>query len=288
MQQAAASILLLAMIMAATPAALAVDHDVIARMGEHALTARDVRQLLASHPEAAANAQALERFLRVELVRRGVAAEARKQGLDKRPEVAARLERAAEVELVSAYVNDLARPPRDYPSEAQLKAAYEANQSLFKAPAQFRLSQIYAAGTDDKARKSADDLYRQARRKGADFAELARGQSKHTTSAAKGGDMGWLAERDLMPTFRKAVESLKKGEIAPPVPGPDGFHILLLADRKEAETLPLDKVRDGLTRTLRLRKAQEIEAAYLDGLLARTPIAVNGIALAELLPKAKE
>lgn len=288
MHRTAVLILFLASLAAWSPAARPADGDVIARMGGQAMTAGEVRRLLASNPEAAVDAQTLERLLRTELVRRGVAVEARKQEVDKRPEVAARMERAAEVELVSAYVNDIARPPKDYPSESQLKAAYEANQSLFKAPARFRLSQIYVAGTDDKARKAAEDLHRQAGRKGADFADLARRQSGHAASAAQGGDMGWLAERDLMPAFRKALESLKKGEITPPVPGPEGFHILRLTDRKEAETLPLDKVREALTRTLRLRKAQEIESAYLDALLARTPIAVNGIALTELLPKGKE
>lgn len=267
--------------------ALAADGDIVARMGEHGLTLAEVRQLAETLPAEARTATSLEKLVRTEVVRRAVAAEARRQGHDKKPEVAARMEQAARQALVSAYLNSIARPPADYPPEKLLREAYEANKEAFTTPRQYRLSQIYVAGTDDNARQLAEQLHKQASRKRADFADIARKSSQHAASAAKGGDMGWLAENDMLPAIRAALEGLKIDEVSRPVAGGEGIHILKLTERKEAEALPLDKVKDALARNLRLRKAQEIEAAYLDGLMARAPVAINEIALGGLIDQKK-
>lgn len=261
---------------------LAADRDVVARMGELALTEADIRALVRELPPGDIPARDLEKLARTELIRRAVAAEARRQGFDKKPGIAARMERAAEQALVTGYMNGIAQPPADYPSAELLKQAYEANKEALALPARLRLSQIYLAGSDDKTRKQAEELYKDARRKGADFAAIARRTSRHAASAAKGGDMGWLAESDLAPAFRQALAGLAVGDVSAQVAGAEGFHILKVTERKAAEVQPFDKVGDALARNLRLRKAAEIEQAYLDALLARTPLAVNGIALEAL------
>lgn len=271
----------------ASSLSLAADGDVVARMGDISLTVREARQLAEQNPQQAASAADLQRLLRTELVRRGVGAEARKQHFDKRPEVAARMEQAAEQALVTAYVNSIARPPHDFPSEQQLREAYDANKDAFKTVRQYRVSQIYVAGTDAKARKEAEDLYKQATRKRADFAAIARKSSQHAQSAAQGGDIGWVSERGLVPSIFKALQAMKRGEVNEPVLGLEGYHILQLEEIKEPEILPLEKVKNVLANNMRLRKAKEVEAAYLDGLLARSPIAVNEIALGELILKSK-
>lgn len=270
-----------------SPLSLAADTDVVARMGDISLTVGDVRLLTELHAQQGATAMELQRLLRTELVRRGLAEEARRQQFDKRPEVSSRMAQAADQALVAAYVNSIARPAKDYPSEQQSRQAYEANREAFKTTRQFRVSQIYVAGTDDKARKEAEELHRQASRKRADFAAIARKSSQHAASAARGGDMGWLSDQDLMPAVRMALTGIKKGEIGGPVQGQEGFHILLLADIKEPEILPFEKVKDTIAINLRLRKAREIETAYLDGMLAKSPIAVNEIMLTELVGKEK-
>jgi peptidylprolyl isomerase len=260
----------------------AADPAIIARMGEISLSESDARLLLQSSPAEARSGPALEKLIRTELIRRGVAAEARRQGFDKKAEVKARMEQAAEQVLVTSYMNNIAQPPADFPSAELLKQAYDANKEALMSPRQFRVSQIYVAGKDDKARKLAEELGRDARRKNADFAALARKSSQHAASAAKGGDMGWLSETELVPLFRQALTGLDKGEVAAPIAGPEGWHILKRVERKEPELQPLEKVRDALARTLRLRKAAEIEQAYLEAMLKRTPVSVNGIALEEL------
>jgi peptidylprolyl isomerase len=65
--------------------------------------------------------------------------------------------------------------------------------------------------------------------------------------------------------------------------GPEGYHILKLTDIKEARQLSYEQARPALIQNLRLRKARELEAAYLDDLMAKTPINVSEAALKEVL-----
>ena len=270
--------------LAAHPA-LAADQNVIARMGDVSLSEADMRQIVQNTPADARSAANLEKHLRTEIIRRGIAAEARRQSFDKKPEVAARMEQTANQALVVSYMNGIAQPPADYPSAELLRQTYDANKDALMTPRQYRVSQLYIAGTDAKGRKQADELAREARRKNADFAALARKSSQHAASAGKGGDMGWLSESELAPAFRQILQGLAKGEVGAPAAGAEGWHILKLVERKEAELQPFEKVRDALARNLRLRKAAEIEQAYLEAMLTRTPISVNGIALEGLVKR---
>lgn len=267
---------------------LANEGPVLVRMGEFTLTEAEARAFARALPPDARTAAALERRLRTEILQRALAAEARRQGVDRQAEIAARMRQAADQVLVAAYMNDIARPPADYPPRELLMQTYEANKEQLKAPRQYQVSQIYIAGTDDKARKTADDLAREARRRGANFAAIARRASQHEASAAQGGDMGWLAEPELVPAFRQALAQMTKGSISDPIQGTQGWHVLRLVDVREAAVRPFEEVREALARELRLRRALELEQAHLQAMLARTPVTVNGIALEDMVRRLRE
>ena len=94
---------------------------------------------------------------------------------------------------------------------------------------------------------------------GADFAELAK---KHSTgpSASNGGNLGYFAEGQMVPSFSKAAFSLKKGEITTdPVQTEFGWHIIKLEDRRPLQPLKRVDIEDQL----RAAVSQEIGTAYL-------------------------
>lgn len=267
---------------------------VAARMGDAELRIDEVKALVDGLPpeakaQLAANPAELPRIVRTELLRRAVALEARSKGWDKRPEVNVQMERAREQVLVSTYMNSVARPPESFPSESEVRAAYDQSQAAFVAPKQFRLAQIFVAAPPEsdkaafaKAQAKASDLGEKARKKGADFAALAKTGSEHAESAAKGGDMGWAAEATLVQELREPVAALKKGDVSAPIRTPRGWHILRLDDVREKGVRPLPEVRDQIVSALRLRRAQETEQAYLTLLSNRTPVHVNDAEVAKL------
>lgn len=268
---------------------------VVAKMGDIELKAEELRPLVDSLPpeiraQLAQNPAELQRVVRTEMLRKALAAEARGKGWDKRPEVTAQMERAREQALVETYMNNLSRPPESFPSEAEIKAAYDQGQAAFAVPKQYRLSQIFVLAppeTDklafDKARTKATDLAAKARAKGADFAALAKGGSEHTESAGRGGDMGWVPETNLLPELREPVAGMKKGDVAGPVKAAQGWHVVRLEDVREKSVRPLAEVRDQVAGALRLRKARETEAAYLTFMTNKTPVSFSDAELSKLV-----
>jgi peptidylprolyl isomerase len=252
---------------------------VVARLGAFSLTAADVQKLVAAQPpEARAQIgmtpDALDRVVRTELVRRALLAEARKAGWDKQPEVIERIEHAREQVVVSSYMNRIARPPAGYPSDAEVAAYYEANKTSFMLPRRYHLAQIHIKRPPDEAGASraanrAVQLAEQARAPGADFAALASKASEHAESAARGGDMGWIEESNLAYELRPAMAQLAKSAVSEPIAGATGWHIVKHIDNKPEAPASLELARPAIVNALRMRRAQELERAYIDALLSK-------------------
>jgi peptidylprolyl isomerase len=266
------------------------DDEVVAKLGTVEMRASEVRRLIAAQ-DAETRAQVekspelLARLVRTEVFRRALLAEAKAKGWDKRAGVAEQLERAREQALVASYMNEIARPPASYPSEDELKSAYQDLQGELRAPRQLRLAQIFIAdpapGTAAAKRRMAE-LARRAREPGADFAALARAESEHKASARANGDAGWMVETELVPEIRVAIAGLEGGEIAGPVRTAAGWHLVKLVEVKAGAVRPFGEARETLVQILRVRRARENERAYLDRLAAGQSLAVNEIALARL------
>lgn len=89
----------------------------------------------------------------------------------------------------------------------------------------------------------------------ADFAELARANSEDS-SAAKGGDLGWLSPGDTVPEFERAMNALKPGEISEPVRSPFGWHLIQVIARRN-EDMSKERQRLAARQALRGRKSDE-------------------------------
>jgi len=89
----------------------------------------------------------------------------------------------------------------------------------------------------------------------ADFAELARARSEDS-SAARGGDLGWLNPGDTVPEFEQAMNALKIGEISAPVRSPFGWHLIEVLERR-SQDMTRDGQRLNARQALRERKTDE-------------------------------
>jgi len=283
--------------MAAEPAAPVAPADsVIARAGGVTLSAEDVRGLVAALAPAereavSRNPSLLSQVLRQQLAGRLVSAEARAKKFDAKPEVKAKLDAAREAALAELYLQSAAKAADGFPSEDEIKAAYEANKSAFVAPRQYRLAQIYIAApqgdkaAEDKGKAKLAEVQRSLKAKDADFGRAAAQFSDAKTEAEKGGEIGWVAESQLVPDIRSLAAGLAKGGISEPVRLGDGFVILKLLDTKPAGTLPLAEVKEALAERLRQARTEQLRQAYLARLLAENPPSVNEMALSTIMQK---
>jgi peptidyl-prolyl cis-trans isomerase SurA len=69
---------------------------------------------------------------------------------------------------------------------------------------------------------------------GADFAQLAKKYSDDL-SASKGGDLGFIDYKNLVPDLQQVVKRMKEGDVFQPVVGPNSIMIFYLAEAKNRQ-----------------------------------------------------
>ncbi|MGI4721491.1 MAG: peptidylprolyl isomerase [Janthinobacterium lividum] len=141
--------------------------------------------------------------------------------------------------------------------QRSLAAAAQAGQEVIQ---QTRASHILMkptpAMTADEVKKKLAELKQKIVSKSATFEDLARQFSQEPNSAAKGGDLGWLAPGDAGPEFDQALSSLKPGEVSDVIESPFGFHLIRVTERK-SEDVTQQKERGVARQVLHERKMQE-------------------------------
>jgi parvulin-like peptidyl-prolyl isomerase len=94
----------------------------------------------------------------------------------------------------------------------------------------------------------ADSLYR-VLGKGSDFEQLARSFSKHTLSAEKNGNLGYVAYGRLSDKVQDAAFNLKTGEFSKPIRTRSDWEIIKIYDRIKNTKEDLDKNKDKYRET---------------------------------------
>lgn len=77
---------------------------------------------------------------------------------------------------------------------------------------------------------------------GSKFEQLANEYSSGS-NALRGGDLGWRKKAEIPSLFTDAVLPMKAGEYAGPFRSASGYHIVYLADRKNAQQVLTEQVR---------------------------------------------
>lgn len=90
------------------------------------------------------------------------------------------------------------------------------------------------------------------------FAQYAKKYSQDTTTAQKGGDLGYFEAKVMVPEFSKAAFAAKPNTVVGPVKTQFGYHVILVTDRRPAGTESFDKVKNNLKESLTNEK--EIKA----------------------------
>ena len=192
----------------------------------------------------------LKNAVREELIRRELLVqEAKKLGLDKKPDVAAQADLARQALFIRAFVQDFVKK---HPiSDEQVKAAYDRMKSQM-GNTEYKVRHILVEKEDD-AKLIIVNL-----KKGGKFDELAK-QSKDPGSRDKGGDLGWSSTASYVKPFGEAVTGLAKGKYTEvPVKTDFGYHVILLEDSRPLTPPPFDQVKQQITQRLQQEQIQKL------------------------------
>ena len=113
-----------------------------------------------------------------------------------------------------------------------------------KGTDEYRIGEIYLAATDeDQAQVSANALkIVDQLKKGGSFVAYARQYSQAST-AAVGGDLGWIKLAQLPTELAQAASEIQTGQLVGPIKIPGGYSILYLIDKRQVLTAdPRDAV----------------------------------------------
>jgi len=165
--------------------------------------------------------------------------------------------RLPETRNVQLIVAEQAKVAQSIPvTDAQVQSFYNAHLDQYRTPERVHARHILLSTTNKpkdevpKIRAQAEELLKQIKA-GADFAELAKKSSQDTSSAVKGGDLGWVSRGQMVKTFEDTVFSLKENELSGIVTTDYGFHIIQVLERQAPHLQTVDEVKNQIVANLR-------------------------------------
>jgi len=195
----------------------------------------------------------LRKAIREDLINLEVLAqEAKKNGLDKNPDVIEQTQLAEASVLVGAYVQDYAKTHQI--TEDQMKQEYEKFKSTL-GKEEYNVSHILV-DTEDEAKAIIAQLGKKGK-----FDKIAKAKSKDAGSAAKGGSLGWAVPSNFVPPFANAILSLKKGEYTKePVKTQFGWHIVKLDDVRSLKVPTYEELKPQIQQKMQQQIVQDLIA----------------------------
>jgi hypothetical protein len=197
------------------------------------------------------------------------------------PEIEAQLPKIGNSILIDTQIDALKDliSEVDLPSEASLRTYYRERSELFTQPAAWDLSLILFGlppsstnsewtATEAKASAAYEEI-----QAGRAFADVAAEHSTHE-SANAGGNLGEIHSGQLPEPAQTAVERLALGEVSAPVRLLQGYVILRLNGRKDAQLRPFDAVRARAEQLYRREHAESQWVEFVAALRDRTPVEV--------------
>ncbi len=268
---------------AQSPAAPLPENPVVARVEGSEIRLNDVQEEARRLPEELRGmppGMLYPLLLDQMITQRAIVAAARAAGLDRDAEVQARLRRAEEETLQQAILTREVAPQL---TEEALRARWQREVANRPAEEEVRARHILVP-TEGEARAALAE----ARRSGADFAEIARRRSSGPGSR-EGGDLGFFKRADMIPEFAEAAFALRPGEISPnPVRTSFGWHVIRVEERRSAQPPSFEEARESLRSQAfeegvnaaveRIRGAARVERFNLDGSAPRAPSLLDNAA----------
>lgn len=172
-------------------------------------------------------------------------------------EVKSQIENFKKAVIRQAYIEALIK---EKVTDEAIKNKYSELSSEIAGKKELHLRHILVE-SEDTAKKVADLL----KKKGANFAKVAKEYSKDTANAKNGGDLGYIIPDNLDEDFANAVKTLKKGQISDPIKTKYGWHIVKLEDSRDADLPEFEKAKASVADELKQSVVEEVVNSITKG-----------------------
>lgn len=272
--------LCLAMAMASSgyaQASQAADDRLVVSRGKAEIRFSDIDARLMRVPEAhrAAFMDSPERIdttLNSMLLAKQLAAEAREEGLDQDPIIAAELRLAQDEVLAKRRIEQVVKH-LEYPDFRDL--AYEryiSSPSLFTSPAEVDVRHFLIKREihgDEAARAKAEALRAEFVESGGDFEAFVKQHSEEPRADEHGGKLAGVTPGQTVGAFEEAAFDLEQpGELSPVVSTRFGYHVIQLIDKRDGTRQSFEQVRPQIEETLRDEYLTRAKQRYIEELRA--------------------
>lgn len=210
------------------------------------------------------NNQWVSRELDEYLEREGLAGQIEEQGLLPAEQIDTEVAEFRKQMLISRYFEEFLR---ERVTDEAVRNFYATNPDQFQAKKihvahiLLRTNQAMSEAERQALLTKAQEVYSRANAQ-EDFALLAEEYSEDQLSAKQAGDLGWLQEGAIDPTFSNKVFAMKAGELSEPLVTPFGFHVVKVIEGPQVIKQPFEAVSGDI----RYRLRQEAKQAELDRL----------------------
>jgi peptidyl-prolyl cis-trans isomerase D len=199
-------------------------------------------------------------------------------------EIDYRTEETVDVAYVELTAESLTGDESITVSEADVRAAYEAEAAVSLLGDRRKSRHILLQVTEDRTAEQAEELLvdlRERLGRGADFAELAEEFSEDPGSAAAGGELGLVGKGVFDPEFERVLWTLNESEVSEPVRTEFGYHLIQLDEIEVSEYPPFEDQQAAIELQLRRDQAAGLfidRLRELDNLAFERPDSLDGIA----------
>lgn len=211
-------------------------------------------------------------FLNNYIEKRLLVQEALKDGLQRRTDIAADMQAAADSVLFDRYVREVVAI--DAVPEADVRAMYESTKQNYRTVEKIRVRHIIAspgggavlnstgdnATSEEAALAKINRIAKDIKAGQVSFADAATKFSEDA-SAANGGDLGWFNRGMMVKAFEDAAFALEPGATSAVVKTEFGYHLIQLDQRRPAGVAPYEEVRYEVRERMLAERANQIMVA---------------------------
>ncbi len=138
------------------------------------------------------------------------------------------------------------------PNEKEIEEFYRKNPLLFKKPAELLIRHFF------HTKKEVAERIKNLLNKKENFKTLV----EQFSQTPQPNQLQWIKEGDF--SVFDQVFSLKKGEISSILPSSHGYHIIEVIEKKRAENLSFEQVKENIIKKLKIKKQKAVFKDWLD------------------------